>query len=77
MSELKLQLVTTGSLESLEQVLQNQGEGLKIKNFSAVHVPERNHYQVQMCVSGFASQEKVVMRLAMEKDIRELTPLRR
>ncbi|WP_062270803.1 hypothetical protein [Endozoicomonas arenosclerae] len=78
MSELKLRLVTTGSLDSLEKVLHSSAEdGLKISNFSAELVPERGHYEVRMSVSGFTSQQQVVSKLAMEKDIRELTPLRR
>ncbi|MRI33768.1 hypothetical protein EOPP23_12310 [Endozoicomonas sp. OPT23] len=78
MSELKLRLVTTGNLASLEKVLHSSAEdGLKVSNFSAELLPERGHYEVTMSVSGFTSQNQVVSKLAMDETVRELTPIRR
>ena len=78
MSYLKLRLVTTGSLDNLEKVLHATCDAeLKISNFSAQRNTLRGHYEVEMCISGFHTQDQVIMKLAGEKDIRELTPLRR
>ena len=78
MNELKLRLVTAGNLASLEKVLHSSAEdGLRINNFSAELLPERNHYEVTMSISGFSNQNQVVTKLAMDETIRELTPIRR
>ncbi|MCW7553986.1 hypothetical protein NX722_15440 [Endozoicomonas gorgoniicola] len=78
MSYLKLRLVTTGSLGNLEKVLHSDTSyELKINHLSAEHNIDRDHYEVEMCVSGFQTQDQVIMKLASEKEIRELTPLRR
>lgn len=78
MSYLKLKLVTTGSLDQLERVLHDNGAPeLKISHFSAERNTDRGYYEVEMCISGFQTQDQVIMKLAGEKDIRELTPLRR
>ncbi|AMO57359.1 hypothetical protein GZ77_15740 [Endozoicomonas montiporae] len=78
MSYLKLKLVTTGSLGNLERVLHSDVDyELKINHFSAEHNTDRNCYEVEMCISGFQTQDQIIMKLAGEKEIRELTPLRR
>ncbi len=78
MNELNLRLITTGDLESLEKVLHSScADGLHIKNFSAEHKPERGYYEVKMCIAGVANRNQVVMNLAEQKSIRELTPIRR
>ncbi len=78
MSELKLRLVTTGNLSSLEKVLHSSAEdGLKVSNFSAELLPDRNHYEVTMSISGFTNQNQVVSKLVMNETVRELTPIRR
>ncbi|MGI9276006.1 MAG: hypothetical protein ACR2PT_14335 [Endozoicomonas sp.] len=78
MNELKLRLVTTGSLDSLEKMLHSSSEeGLRVRHFSAEHKPERGHYEVLICVTGYTSRDQLIMRLASEESIRELTPVRR
>ncbi|UYM15239.1 hypothetical protein [Endozoicomonas euniceicola] len=77
MSYLKLRLVTTGSLANLEKVLHSDTSyELKISHFSAEKNIDRDHYEVEMCISGFQTQDQIIMKLAGEKEIRELTPLR-
>lgn len=77
MSELNLRLIATSEPNILEQILQCSSEiGLHLKSFAAELNPQKNQYEIKMCVSGFSSQQQVVGRLAQQEYIRELSPVK-
>ena len=77
MDELNLKVVIANNPGNLEQVLHSSSEdGLMIKSFTAEHKPERNHYEVTLCISGCISPHQVISKLVQCEDIRELTPLK-
>lgn len=77
MNELNLRLITTSDPGSLEQILQCSSEnGLHLKSFVAELNSKRDQYEIKMCVSGFTSQHQIVGRLAQQKHIRELSPIK-
>ncbi|MFK0570688.1 hypothetical protein [Endozoicomonas sp.] len=77
MNELNLRLITTNDPNALEQVLQCSSEnGLHLKSFSAELNPQKDQYEINMCVSGFSSQHQIVGRLAQQEYIRELSPVK-
>lgn len=77
MNELNLRLIATSDPSSLEQILQCSSEnGLHLKSFAAELNPQKDQYEIKMCVSGFTSQHQIVGRLAQQEYIRELSPVK-
>lgn len=77
MDELNLRVVITNDPGSLEQVLHSSSEGgLLVKSFTAEHKPERNHYEVTLCIAGCMSPHQIINKLAQHEHIRELTPIK-
>ena len=78
MSDLNLRLITTCNPGLLEQTLhKSTEEGLHIKSFDARHNAARDHYEVTLCISDCQRPHRLISQLAMEKEIRELTPLKK
>ena len=78
MTSIQLKLITANNPGSLEKILStSRGGGFEVSNFIAEFKPERDHYEVRLRVQGEHSQDKLIMQLLKEEDIRSLVPCRR
>ncbi|MCL6271689.1 hypothetical protein M3P05_17360 [Sansalvadorimonas sp. 2012CJ34-2] len=77
MNYYRLKLIAANTPGCLERVLNNSRTGgFDVYAFNASLCPARNHYEIDILVSGGTSQNTLILALLQESDIRSLTPCR-
>ncbi|MDE1464343.1 acetolactate synthase 2 small subunit [Spartinivicinus poritis] len=78
MNYYELQLVARNTPGCLERILNtSRVRGFEIKHFNAKLHPRHNHFKIELAVASNRSQQHLVMQLAKQYDIRELSPAKR
>lgn len=77
MPQFNLHLVARNTPGCLERILNtSRVRGFEIMNFSARLDRNERYYQIDLAVNSQRSQQSLIMQLAKQYDIRELTPVK-
>ncbi|WP_163834861.1 ACT domain-containing protein [Spartinivicinus ruber] len=78
MNYYELQLVARNTPGCLERILNtSRVRGFEIKHFNAKLNKKQDYFKIDLAVASNRSQQHLVMQLAKQYDIRELTPAKR